>query len=85
MIKNYFLNIVFLIVCTISFGQTYNMPNGANGTISTCSGTFRDRAGDYLSSQNSTITFCPSTPGDKIRITFTAFETEDGFDYLEVW
>ena len=49
------------------------MPNGENGTTSTCSGTFRDGAGDYASSLNSTRTFCPSTPGDKVRITFTAF------------
>ena len=61
------------------------MPNGANGTTSTCSGTFRDGAGDYASSLNSTQTFCPSTPGDKVRITFTAFDTESGYDYLDVW
>ena len=61
------------------------MPNGANGTTSTCSGTFRDGAGDYASSLNSTRTFCPSTPGDKGRITFTAFDTESGYDYLDVW
>ena len=61
------------------------MPNGANGTISTCSGTFRDGAGNYGSSQNSTITFCPSTPGDLVKITFTAFNTENWFDILEVW
>ncbi|TWH91773.1 PKD domain-containing protein, partial [Flavobacterium cheniae] len=81
----YSLIFLFLLVSFISFGQTYNMPNGSNGTITTCSGTFRDGAGDYGSSQNSTITFCPSTPGDKIRITFTSFATEDGFDILEVW
>lgn len=61
------------------------MPNGENGTTSTCSGTFRDGAGDYASSLNSTRTFCPSTPGDKVRITFTAFDTESGYDYLDVW
>ena len=53
------------------------MPNGENGTTSTCSGTFRDGAGDYASSLNSTRTFCPSTPGDKVRITFTAFDTDN--------
>lgn len=85
MMKKYFLSFVCFIVYTISFGQTYNMPNGSNGTITTCAGTFRDGAGDYGASQNSTITFCPSTPGDKIRITFTSFATEDGYDILEVW
>lgn len=83
--NKYLLLFIFLIVSFVSVGQTYNMPNGANGTISTCTGTFRDGAGNYGNSQNSTITFCPSTPGDKVRMTFTAFDTESGLDYLDVW
>ncbi|KGO90064.1 hypothetical protein Q764_03075, partial [Flavobacterium suncheonense GH29-5 = DSM 17707] len=63
------------------------MASGANGTISTCSGTFKDGGGNgnYASNQSSTITFCPSTPGSLIRVSFTSFDTEDGYDYLEVW
>uniref|UniRef100_UPI00259875FC proprotein convertase P-domain-containing protein n=1 Tax=uncultured Flavobacterium sp. TaxID=165435 RepID=UPI00259875FC len=83
--KHNFLLLILLLVSVFSFGQTYNMGNGANGTISTCTGTFRDGAGNYAASQNGTITFCPSTPGDRVRITFTAFDTESGFDYLDVW
>uniref|UniRef100_UPI0040486D1E proprotein convertase P-domain-containing protein n=1 Tax=Flavobacterium sp. TaxID=239 RepID=UPI0040486D1E len=83
--KNYFFIVILFFFGLVTFGQTYNMANGANGTISTCSGTFRDGAGNYSANQNSTITFCPSTPGDLIRITFTAFDTESGFDYLDVW
>jgi subtilisin-like proprotein convertase family protein len=83
--NNYLLIFVFLIVGFVSFSQTYNMPNGANGTTSTCTGTFRDGSGNYASSLNSTRTFCPSTPGDKVKITFTAFDTESGYDYLDVW
>ncbi len=83
--NKYLLLFVFLIVSFVSVAQTYNMPTGANGTISTCSGTFRDGAGTYASSTNATITFCPSTPGDKVRLTFTAFDTESGLDYLDVW
>uniref|UniRef100_UPI00404B3D27 PKD domain-containing protein n=1 Tax=Flavobacterium sp. TaxID=239 RepID=UPI00404B3D27 len=73
------------------FSQTYTMNNGANGTISTCSGTFVDDggAGNYANNQNSTITFCPSTPGDLIQVVFTSFDTEGGgglcTDYLDVW
>ncbi len=83
--NKYLLLFVFLIVSFVSVAQTYNMPNGANGTTSTCAGTFRDGAGTYASSLNSTRTFCPSTPGDKVRVTFTAFDTESGLDYLDVW
>ncbi|MGX7668979.1 proprotein convertase P-domain-containing protein, partial [Flavobacterium pedocola] len=85
--NNYFLSLLFLLICSVSFSQTYVMANGANGTISTCSGTFRDQGNnsDYGASQSSTITFCPSTPGDLIRVSFTAFNTENNYDYLEMW
>ncbi|MBC5836279.1 PKD domain-containing protein, partial [Flavobacterium bernardetii] len=89
--KKYFLLLIFLASSFISFSQTYTMNNGANGTISTCSGTFVDQGGaaNYANSQNSTITFCPSTPGDKIRIVFNTFATEGAAgtctDYLDVW
>ncbi|WP_117616428.1 PKD domain-containing protein, partial [Flavobacterium cauense] len=85
--NNYFLTLLFLLISSVVLGQTYTMANGANPTVSTCSGTFRDGGNnsDYAASQNSTITFCPSTPGDKVRITFTAFDTESGYDYLDVW
>lgn len=83
--NKYLLLFIFLIVSFTSFAQTYNMSTGSNGTVSTCSGTFRDGAGDYASNTNGTITFCPSTPGDKVRLTFTAFDTESTLDYLDVW
>ncbi|RTY90009.1 PKD domain-containing protein, partial [Flavobacterium sp. GSN2] len=83
--NKYLLLFVFFLFTSIAFAQTYNMANGANGTISSCSGTFRDGAGNYSANQNSTITFCPTTPGDLIRITFTSFDTENGYDYLDMW
>ena len=88
--KIYFLVLSVVLLSSYSvFSQTYNMPNGANGTITTCSGTFRDGAGNYASNQNSTITFCPTNPTDKIRISFTAFDTESigttCYDYLDLW
>ena len=68
------------------------MSNTANGTFSGCSGTFVDNNGsviDYDNNQSSTITFCPTNPGDLIKITFTSFNTEGGsgtcYDYLDVW
>ncbi|HSD14383.1 MAG TPA: PKD domain-containing protein, partial [Flavobacterium sp.] len=67
------------------------MTNGANGTISTCSGNFRDGGGtgNYANSQSSTITICPSTPGTKVQLVFTQFNTEiigtTVYDYLEMW
>ncbi|WP_026980529.1 T9SS C-terminal target domain-containing protein [Flavobacterium suncheonense] len=89
--KNYLLSLLFLLISSVVIGQNYNMTNGANGTISTCSGNFRDGGGNgnYANNQSSTITFCPSTPGTVIRLTFTSFDTEiigtTVYDYLEMW
>ncbi|MBP8066888.1 MAG: hypothetical protein KAY31_05400, partial [Flavobacterium sp.] len=89
--KNYFLSLLFILISSVVIAQNYNMANGANGTISTCTGTFRDGggAGNYANSQSSTITFCPSTPGTKVQIVFTQFDTEiigtTLYDYLEMW
>ncbi|MFY7879609.1 MAG: PKD domain-containing protein, partial [Lacibacter sp.] len=81
-----------LIVLKIATGQTFTMGPGANGTKTTCTGTFVDGGGtanNYSSDQNSTITFCPSTPGQIIKVTFTSFNTQNAttgcWDYLDVW
>ncbi|MEQ3662365.1 MAG: hypothetical protein ACJAYP_000665, partial [Flavobacterium sp.] len=90
--KIYLLVLGFILLFDFSiYSQTYNMANGANGTITTCSGTYRDGggAGNYAASQSSTITFCPTVPTDKIRISFTTFDTESigttCYDYLDLW
>lgn len=82
---------IVLIVCFALFafannvcGQTYNHPGGS---VSTCSGTFYDRGGsggNYTNSQNITTTFC-SNSGNCLRVVFTAFSTESGYDYLYVY
>jgi hypothetical protein len=60
----------------------------ANGTVTTCSGTFYDTggaSGAYGSSENLTMTFLPATPGAKLKFQFTAFATENSYDSLMVW
>ncbi len=90
MCKKMFLLWIYLFSTFSLFSQTYTMSNGTNGSFSTCSGTFVDGGGtgNYANNQNSTITFCPSTPGDKIRIVFNTFSTEGMMgtcaDYLDV-
>jgi hypothetical protein len=59
-----------------------------NTNVTTCSGTFYDSGGPasaYSASENYTKTFTPSTPGTMMRVTFTAFNTESGYDYLYVY
>ncbi|MCE3279505.1 MAG: Protein of unknown function precursor [Bacteroidetes bacterium] len=92
--KNKIFTFLFLLITATVFSQTYTMPAGTGtATISTCSGTFVDNGGsasNYSSNQNSTITFCPATPGDVIKISFSSYNTEPSgatacFDYLEMW
>ncbi len=40
--------------------------------------------GDYANNQAYTVTYCPTNPGDVVTITFTAFNTEAGWDELSV-
>ncbi|NUY82722.1 fibronectin type III domain-containing protein, partial [Flavobacterium sp. MAH-1] len=53
-----------------------------------CGGNFVDPGGvssNYAANSNSTITICPTTPGDLVTVTFTAFQTETNFDALYVF
>src|SRR3970282_368370 len=86
--KNYFklLVLLFLFLIPVYYlsGQTYNMPGG---TISTCSGNFFDTGGsggNYANNQNITTTFC-SNAGNCVRVIFTAFSTENGWDFLFIY
>ena len=61
--------------------------NNPGGTITTCSGTFFDTGGagsNYTNGQNITTTFC-SGSSDCLEFTFTSFNTESGFDELNIY
>jgi subtilisin-like proprotein convertase family protein len=76
------LSVIFL--SSNLYSQNYNM---TNGNISTCSGTFYDNngTGNYNNNQNLTYTICPSTPGSKIRVNFTTFSLDNGWDFLYIY
>ncbi|MFM7078695.1 MAG: CUB domain-containing protein, partial [Bacteroidota bacterium] len=64
---------------------TYNM---GNGTITSCGGTFYDSggsAGAYGNSQNFTQTICAATAGQCVSLSFTSFNTESNFDFLNIY
>lgn len=42
-------------------------------------------AGNYANGTTFTATYCPTTPGDVVTITFTAFATEAGFDIVTIY
>jgi hypothetical protein len=84
---------LFFII-TLVFGLSFfmeaqiTMPVGtAISSITACSGTFTDQsiAGNYSFNQNSTLTICPTVAGQFVSITFTSFNTENGFDFLRIF
>ncbi|MFD0965077.1 beta strand repeat-containing protein, partial [Pseudofulvibacter geojedonensis] len=82
----------FLILFAfVGFSQTYNIATENGNTINDCSGVFVDSGGtggNYSSSENYTVTFCPDTPGDQIVLDFNAgtFNIEGStFDFLTVY
>ncbi|MEI6489590.1 MAG: CUB domain-containing protein [Bacteroidota bacterium] len=58
-----------------------------NGSFTSCGGAYQDSggAGNYASSENNTITFCPSVAGQYVSVTFSSFVLESGFDNLTVY
>ena len=53
-----------------------------------CGGNFYDSGGptnDYSANDLITTTICPDVPTDAVTVTFTAFDTEAGFDDLTVY
>ena len=53
-----------------------------------CGGTFTDPGGanaDYANSSNVTTVICPSTAGQQVTVTFTAFDLESNFDFLKIY
>jgi subtilase family serine protease len=68
--------------------QTYQMPITGSTSYSTCSGTLSDDGGPngtYSSFANGSLTLTPATAGNKIRLDFTSFQTESGYDILYIY
>jgi hypothetical protein len=64
----------------ITFTTSYSPP--------VCGGTFTDPQGanaNYANSTDYTVTICPSSPGENVTVTFTAFSTETNWDALYVF
>jgi hypothetical protein len=64
----------------------YTMTNGS--TVSTCSGSFYDSggsSGNYTNGENSTMTFCPATPGTYMQVVFSSLNLESCCDNIKVY
>lgn len=81
---------ILILLPILFFGravaQTYTMGLGP-ANISACSGTFYDPGGtgNYGNSQTFVYTICPSTPGAKVIVNFSAFNLENSYDFLQVF
>lgn len=75
------------ISCTATgAAPRYAMKNGATYTV--CSGTFYDSGGathSYTWSENSTMSFCPGTAGNGIRLAFSPIDLEQDWDLLKIY
>lgn len=65
------------------------MPNGnVVSSVTACDGNFYDSGGSgnsYSGNEDRTVTFYPSNPCDKVRLTFTSFNTESGWDGMMIY
>ncbi|MBI5217706.1 MAG: PKD domain-containing protein [Bacteroidia bacterium] len=69
----------FVIYIQVAFSQNYQINTYNGQTVTTCAGTFYDsggQGGNYSLGENYSISFCPSTPGQKVSLTFTSFDID---------
>lgn len=81
---NHWLLAIFLLLPFGLGAQTFTQ---TNGTVNACSGNFYDSGnvgGTYLNGENSTFTIC-SNSGNCVRVSFSAFDLESGWDYLYIY
>jgi len=76
-------------VCTPTDSSLWSGPSTATTQVAppVCGGAFFDAGGtaNYPNNSNSTVTICPTNPGDVVTVTFTAFNTEATWDGLYVF
>ena len=68
--------------------QTYALPAFGATNVTTCTGTLTDDGGanaPYASNANGSITVTPATAGNKIRLQFTSFDVESGYDLVYIY
>lgn len=59
----------------------------SNNTITACGGTIYDSGGassDYSANEDFTLTIVPSAANSSVVLTFNNFNTESGFDFLDI-
>jgi len=83
-------NVYVRSACSVSDLSTWSGPAVFTTTITppACGGTFTDPGGalaNYANNTDSTVTICPTIPGEQVTVTFTAFNTEATWDGLYIF
>ncbi|MDQ3049914.1 MAG: PKD domain-containing protein [Bacteroidota bacterium] len=81
----YGILVAMLFFAGSATAQNYNI---SNSSISTCTGNFYDSGGgggSYGNNESYIMTFCSSVAGECIRLNFSAFDLESGFDFVTVY
>ncbi len=86
----FLLSLAYLFILNDNIqAQTYYLNSGftSGQTVNTCGGNFFDSGGSgatYSINEDYTVTFC-SNSGNAIKLTFSAFDLESGYDFLKVY
>ncbi|SFQ65926.1 CARDB domain-containing protein [Hymenobacter arizonensis] len=70
------------------YAQTYLLPYSGSTNITACSGTLYDNGGangPYSAYANGSTTITPAIAGNKIKLQFTSFAVENGFDAVYIY
>ncbi|WP_298397370.1 fibronectin type III domain-containing protein [Flavobacterium sp.] len=83
-------NVYVRSACSSSDFSTWSGPTTFTTSITppACGGTFTDPGGsaaNYANGADTTVTICPTVPGEVVTVTFTTFNTEATYDGLYVF
>ncbi|WMJ73369.1 CUB domain-containing protein [Cytophagaceae bacterium ABcell3] len=74
-------------VTPITIGEQYVIPYTGSQVITTCSGPVSDHAhnNNYYPNSNGTLTIHPEDESSYLQLSFSRFQVEEDFDYLEIF
>ncbi|MDI9256709.1 choice-of-anchor L domain-containing protein [Flavobacterium sedimenticola] len=78
-------------LCDTGYSSEWSTASGSFTTSAAppeCGGNFVDAGGttgNYPNNSDSTVTICPTIPGEQVTVTFTSFNTETNWDALYVF